>query len=116
VQNDAHVVVAIGEVRLAGDEATEQAPRFLELVATETEQAQATKRAGVVRVPPEHGAIKLLRRRRVSLALKQLGLIERRIAGGRLRRHGSFGGVHIGAPENRVVRSASFNRNCASQP
>src|SRR5215467_3715056 len=77
-----------------GNPATEQARRFLELVATETKQAQLMKRAGMVGVPPKHGAIKLFRRRRISLALKRQRLIERRVA----RRL-----VQIGAPENRDV-------------
>ena len=60
------------------------------------------KRAGMVGIPPKHGAVKPLRRR-VSLALKQQGLIEGRIARRRLRRRGNFG-----AFKSVLLKTASF--------
>src|SRR5262249_16796129 len=104
-------VMGSRDVRFARDEATEQARRFLELVAAETKQAQLMKRAGMIGIPPKHGAIKRFRRRRVSLARKQQRLIERRIARRCLRRHGNFGLVQISAPGTAAVtRSFQYRR------
>jgi hypothetical protein len=71
------------------------------------------KRAGMIGIPPKHGTIKLFRRRRVPLALKQQGLVERRITRRRLRRRGNFGVVQVGAPANRVARTPCLNDNSA---